>query len=220
MTDKTDKVCMPLCFKHNAVRPCPICDNDLDYKEIQLPNNYETGFNSITTDKRHIILWDFDTDSLKDIVECLIEIQKYFMLSNIFIISSRHGYNAICLDKYTKDKVFNIKSLTMLSDKKHDVIGYKRNGWVLRIGDDKKIETVLLSIQQYYPKSNAHRKLLENLFDIEICETYAFDNSTKILFEKYKRKEKSVINGEEEEKNTIRNGIPKQSKRLYRLEQS
>ena len=193
--------------------------NKLDNEYITKYQNYETGFNSITTDKRHVILWDFDTDCLKDIVECLIEIQKYFTLSNIFILSSRNGFNAICLDKYTKDKVFNIKSLTILSDKKHDVIGYKRNGWVLRIGDDKEIETVLLGIQQYYPKSNAHRKLLENLFDVEICKTYAFDNSTKILFEKYKRKDKKMNDGEEE-KNTIRNGISKQSKRLYRLEQS
>ena len=120
---------------------------------------------------------------------------------------------------YSKDKVFNIKSLTILSDKKHDVIGYKRNGWVLRIGDDKRIETVLLGIQQYYPKSNAHRILLESLFDIKICRTYAFDSFSNVLFEKYKRKDKKMNDGKEE-KNTIRNGISEQSKRLYRLEQS
>jgi len=174
---------------------------------------YETGFNSKTTDCKHIILWDFDSDSLKDIVECLTEIQKYFSLSNIFIIKSRHSFNAICLDKYSKRYVFFIKSLTMLSDKKHDIIGFKRNGWVLRIGDDKKIETVLLSNQYSYPKSNAHRELLEKLFDINIFKTSYFDNHSKILFEKYKRKE--VNNGEE--KNRIRNGISAKSKRLYRL---
>lgn len=181
-----------------------------------MTNKYETGFNSKTTDKRHVILWDFDNDCFRDIVECLIGIQKYFNLSEIYIISSRNGYNAICLDKYTINKVFFIKSLTILSDKTHDVIGFKRGGWVLRIGNDKKIETILLGVQKSYPKSDAHRKLLEKLFDINICKTYAYDNNAKILFEKYKRKKAEVIDGKEK-KNKIGNGISKQSKRIYRL---
>lgn len=181
-----------------------------------MTNKYETGFNSTTTDKKHVILWDFDNDILKDIVECLIEIQKYNNLSDLYIISSRHGYNAICLDKYTIDKVFFIKSLTMLSDKKHDIIGFKRGGWVLRIGDDKKIETVLLGIQRTYSKSNAHRILLEKLFNIKIYKSSAYDDYTEVLFEKYKRKKAEVTDGKEK-KNKIRNGIPEQGKRLYRL---
>lgn len=169
--------------------------NKFDNDYIKKHNNFETGFNSMTTDNKHVILWDFDNDLLKDIVECLIEIQKHLSLSDIFIISSRNGYNAVCLDKYDRHYTFFIKSLTILSDKKHDVIGYKRNGWVLRIGDDKKIETVLLSSQRMYPKSNAHRKLLETLFDIKLMKTSAFDNYEIVLFEKYKRKVKHEVRG-------------------------
>lgn len=178
-----------------------------------MKSNYETGFNSVTFDDKHVILWDFDTDCFKDIVECLTEVQKYFKLSTIYIITSENGYNAVCLDKYRRNKVFWIKSLTVLSDKTHDIIGYKRNGWVLRIGDDKRIETALLSLQRFYPKSNAHRELMEKIFNTKIHKTQSYDNSTKILFEKYKRKE--VNNGKE--KNQVGNGISKQSKRLYRL---
>ena len=190
--------------------------NKFDNDYIKQNNIYETGFNSMTKDNKHIILWDFDNEPLKDIIECLIEIQKYLALSDIFIITSRNGYNAVCLDKYSRRHAFFIKSLTILSDKNHDVIGFKRNGWVLRIGDDKKIETVLLSNQRMYPKSNAHRILIERLFDIKLTKTSAFDNYNNVLFEKYKRKPKEVNNGKEIKK--IRNGIPEQSKRLYRFE--
>jgi len=193
--------------------------NKLDNEYITKYQNYETGFNSITTDNKHIILWDFDNNSLKDVTECLIEIQKYFNLSNIYIISSRNGYNAVCLDKYIKDKIFWIKSLTILSDKTHDVIGYKRNGWVLRMGKDKKIEQILLGKQRACPKSNAHRILVETLFDIKIFKSSAFDDYTNVLFEKYKRKNKEVTDGKEK-KDKIRNGIPQKSKRIYRFEQS
>jgi len=179
---------------------------------------YETGYSSITQDGKHIILWDFDSNELNEVTECLMHIQKYFALSNIYLLSSRHGYNAVCFDKYHKDKVFFIKSLTVLSDKIHDIIGYKRNGWVLRIGDDKKIETVLLSKQRFFSKSNAHRLLFERLFDINIVKTNAFDEFENVLFEKYKRKIKEVNNGKE--KNQIRDGIPKQGKRLYQLGQN
>lgn len=147
-------------------------------------DKYATGFNSITTDKRHIILWDFDNITAKDASESLIEIQKLFNLSDIFIILSRNGYNAVCLDKYTKDKVFLIKSLTTLDDKQHGISGYKHNGWTLRIGDDKKLDTVLLGTQRSYPKSNAHRKLLEILFNITLLKTSAFDNFETVLFER------------------------------------
>ena len=189
--------------------------NKLDNDYITKFDNYETGFNSITHDKKHVLLWDFDNDNIRDITECLIEIQKYFNLSTVYILSSRNGYNAICLDKFSDFRAFYIKSLTILSDKKHDVIGYKRNGWVLRMGEDKKIDSILYGNHRNYPKSNAHRELLNKLFNYSINKTLAYDNFTDILFEKYKRKPSEVEN---EKENKIRNGIPEQSKRIYRLE--
>ena len=179
---------------------------------------YETGFNSITHDKKHVLLWDFDSESISDVTECLLGIQKYFNLSTIYIISSRNGYNAVCLDKFSDFRAFFVKSLTILSDKKHDVIGYKRNGWVIRIGNDKKIDSILYGNHKNYPKSNAHRELLNTLFNFDIVKTSAYDDYTKILFEKYMRKPPEVDNGKE--KNKIRNGISEQGKRLYRFEQS
>ena len=169
-------------------------------------DKYSNGFNSITSDNKHVILWDFDNICIKDVVESLTEIQKYFNLSDIFIISSRNGYNAICLDKYYKDKVFFIKSLTTLSDKQHDISGYKHNGWTLRIGNDKKLDTVLLGVQRNYPKSNAHRRLLEILFDIKLMKTSAFDNFDTVLFEKIYRTTEDM-NGKKKIK--IRDGIHK-----------
>jgi len=168
--------------------------NKLDNEYITKYQNYETGFNSITTDNKHIILWDFDGVSKKDVSESLIEIQKQFNLSNIFLLLSRNGYNAICLDKYTRDKVFLIKSLTTLSDKQHDISGYKHNGWTLRIGNDKKLDTVLLGVQRNYPKSNAHRQLLEVLFDVKLMKISSFDGFGTVLFEKIYRN-REAING-------------------------
>lgn len=147
-------------------------------------SNGFNGFNSITSDNKHVILWDFDDVTAKDTSESLIKIQKRFNLSDIYIILSRNGYNAICLDKYTKNKVFLIKSLTTLSDKQHDISGYNHEGWTLRIGNDKKLDAVLLGNQRCYPKSNAHRQLLEILFNVKMKKTFAFDSFDTILFER------------------------------------
>lgn len=165
-----------------------ICPVNWGEKSVETGDNYKIGFKSITHDNKHIVLWDFDNVSLKDVIESLLSIQRQFNLSHIYILITTHGYNAICLDKFSKYRVFLIKALTIFSDKMHDILGYNHNGWTLKITEDKKLDSILISPQYHFPKSNAHRKLLEICFDIKISKIPAFDNFENILFERFKYK--------------------------------
>ena len=146
----------------------------------------EYGYTSCCdTDFVSILMWDFDGNiRLKDIIKSLSEIQRKYVLSEIYIIKTRNGYHAVCLDKFKFIDALNIISNTRFIDKTFIKISRKRNHFVHRIGDDRKLVWIIYPRAVYYScicrreKSNAHRILLEKMFHIEIRKDKFFDKNT------------------------------------------
>jgi hypothetical protein len=114
-------------------------------------------------------------------------ISDSFKLSHIYIFKSEHGYNVVCLSKRTLEEIYDIKKYCHLSDKTHNDIGFKRKGWVLRLGLDKDL-IAIISCYADNDLSNAHRILLNSLYGLSIVKVEGFDNDTNVLFEKYVQK--------------------------------
>lgn len=152
------------------------------------------GFNSICQDKKHVLLLDYDVEHarLKDIENNLEYAQRRYNLSTFYIIQSTRGYNAICLTKLSRENNMYIRDKLMLLDETHNKIGFKRNGWVLRYGDDKKVISILANNNVKSNKSNAHRIILEVLYDTIVPKDASFDDFTHVLFEKYIQKREKV----------------------------
>jgi hypothetical protein len=158
------------------------------------------GYNSKCKDDKHILLLDYDVSKsrLKDIENNLFFIQKKFDISTFYIINSTNGYNAISLSKLTLPHIVKVRSECKYTDALHNKIGYKRRGWVLRIGEDKKCISIVCNFGSAIEKSNAHRILLNSYYDIPIQKDNRFDNYDTILFEKYIQK-RMINNAENKE---------------------
>lgn len=148
------------------------------------------GYNSICEDNKHVLLLDYDVSKsrLTDIENNLFYIQKTYNIPTFYIIDSTNGYNAISLGKFTLPQNFIVRNKIKYTDALHNKIGYKRKGWVLRIGTDKKIISVLFNNASTLEQSNAHRILLNYCYKTPIKLDKTFDNYDKILFEKYVQK--------------------------------
>lgn len=163
--------------------------NDFEFivlEENRKPNVY--AISSLCEDGKHVIFWDFDVEknpkTIYRIENSIKVIQRQFLLSKIYILESRCGYNAICLDKLDKNTVGNIKNLTTYDDRRHLEQGLTYN-WKLRIGGDKKhISTTDLGFTGFV-RSNAHRLALDRMFNIKIGYTRFFDESRKICLYSY-----------------------------------
>lgn len=156
-------------------------------EESRKPNVY--AISSLCEDGKHIIIWDFDVNveskNLCKIENSLKNIQRMFLLSKIYILESRCGYNAICLDKLDKNEVANIKNLTSFDDKKHLEQGIIYN-WKLRIGKDKKyVSYVDTEKFSKYTRSNAHRVTLNKMFGMDVDTNKFFDDSRGICLYSY-----------------------------------
>ena len=125
-------------------------------------------------DNKHILLWDFDNISFKKVVKSLEHIQNIYALSHIYIISSRNGFNAFCLDKMSLEFAYEIKCNTKYDDYFHQINGFDLGGWCLRIDKDKKFKTMLPSLT-YNMGSYAHKEFFQLMFYIE-CEGFFDDN--------------------------------------------
>jgi hypothetical protein len=166
--------------------------------ESRKPNVY--AISSICEDGKHIIIWDFDiTHDLKMLsrLDGIIKsVQRNFLLSEIYLLKSRIGYNAICLDKLDKNEVANIKHLTLHDDRKHLEQGIMYN-WKLRIGSDKKLIAVINVCNfNKYTQSNAHRLALCNMYNIDVQKTRYFDDSSKLCLYSYWDWKEAKKNGE------------------------
>lgn len=169
----------------------------------------EYGYGSKCVDGKHVLLLDYDDEKPEHIMMDLQGLQKQFKLHEIYLFKSRNGYNAICLDKFDLSDAFTIKMHSAYSDPKHNRIGFERGNWVLRIGEDKLYVT---SVTQYinrdldyysnspliigrssikrYKMSNAHRMVLNKIFDLYIPKVNGmYDDNTQTPIDMYIRKE-------------------------------
>lgn len=112
---------------------------------------------------------DYDKVEYKTIIEHLLHIQKMYNLSDIYVIETTHGFNAICLDKLPI-AVINDIGTSVLSPADRDFFkyGFKRGYFVIRFDWDKKLLDILKSNNNIYEKSQFHKDFLEWFFKITI----------------------------------------------------
>lgn len=159
----------------------------IDEKQLQ-PN--VVAISTLCEGGKNVLLWDFDIknkdNGFNKVQEALISISQLYHLSKIYIIETRNGFNAICLDKFPLEKAYQIKKETAFDDKKHQESGLYHKDWRMRIGNDKKyIGGVITNSRNFHSKSNAHRIFLIKEFDLNITKDDAFDNSMSCLFSHY-----------------------------------
>ena len=151
----------------------------------------EYGYTSCCETGEHIPLWDFDGIPLTKVEEALREIQEKYKLSTIYILKTRHGYNAICLDK---NNYLNIKQIileTKYVDPIYIRLSEKREHMVQRIGEDKHIIKILHSKYNLYQKSNAHRIMLKELYGYVVPFVASeYDKTADIEIVIYERRKK------------------------------
>jgi len=114
------------------------------YKTIRLGNfrftismkyvGQTVGVNSRLVDGRHFLMWDFDTDSLRDVVASLRITQDKFALPKIYILRTRKGFTAISLSRHDFMDCCCILSYTKYICQHFYRLGVARGYWTLRIG--------------------------------------------------------------------------------------
>ena len=150
---------------------------------------YAYGVMSRTYDNAHIYMGDIDKDiSLKEMTDICKKIQKQYLLSDIFIIKSSHGFNFYSLDKLALDVVKDINSSIKDIDSTFNYLAfYKRGFYVLRTmpkHDKKFIKTVKSIYPSIYVKSNAHRIYFNNVWDLDINNYVNYENNDFDMLER------------------------------------
>jgi len=146
---------------------------------------------SITNDDNHILIWDFDAIEEHFVLRSLSQIQNFHELGDIYLLKSRHGYNAFCLDKLFLNEAYNILFYTRWNDFNHVRIGYKSESWCLRMNKDKEIIKRLIPTENYLERnqSNAHYLFFKKFFNYDdLMITYPDNfNNCDIQLESYKQ---------------------------------
>lgn len=140
-------------------------------------------------DLHHILFWDFDMIEKYFVLRSLSQIQSFHQLGDIYVIKSRHGFNAFCLDKFFLNEAYNILYYTRWNDFNHCRIGFKSDSWALRLSPDKKIilrisptENNLLRNQ-----SKAHYQFFNKFFNFEGLRIDNPDEYDEVQLESYKQ---------------------------------
>jgi len=128
------------------------------------------GWTSKTKDNRQVIFLDFDTKNLDWILEQLRRIREFYGLSDFYVFSTRKGFHAVCIDKFSRVSIFEIQNLS-LCDKKFMHIGMTRKSWTLRLSEKNmnypKFLGILFSNHQSRAKSHAHLILIKAMMKLE-----------------------------------------------------
>lgn len=146
------------------------------------------GITNLCEDGFFVPFFDYDNIEYKVVFSELFKIQRDFRLSDIYIIKSNNGFNAISLDKLAFNELKNLysKCINMCNDYKE--LGLKRGFLTLRIGKDKKLFTIIDSIfKNIYTKSKPHAIALSLFYDTKInISNNHFDNYTCLRFKAYR----------------------------------
>jgi hypothetical protein len=115
------------------------------------------GITSLTKDEKHILMWDFDDISLKEVVKALREVQNRYKLPNIFVLqTSENSYIAYCFKKFEFEKAWKIVAETRYVDPHFLGMSYKRAKFTLRIGPKvkKPIPRLVCVIESPHPQDS------------------------------------------------------------------
>jgi len=140
-------------------------------------------------DGNHILLWDLDMIPKYFVMRSLSQIQNFHGLGDIYMVKSRHGYNAFCLDKFFINEAYNILFYSRWNDFNHIRIGFKSESWALRLSPDKKLEMKLIPTENFdnRKQSSAHYKFFKKYFDFKGLVISNPDNLEDVQLESYKQ---------------------------------
>lgn len=94
------------------------------------------GVNSLTSEGKHILMWDFDEIDSLDVVGALSRVQKRYRLANITVLkSSKRSYHAYCFQSHTWPDTLRILADTNKLDQAFFKIGVLRGYYTLRYSD-------------------------------------------------------------------------------------
>jgi hypothetical protein len=93
------------------------------------------GVNSNLDGDDHILMWDFDDTSLKDVVDELLRVQRIYELPKIYILETKKdtNYMAYCFKRTPWRKVVEIIAFTKGVDWNYLKYGVYRNRFTLRV---------------------------------------------------------------------------------------
>jgi len=93
------------------------------------------GVNSILPDGKHILMWDFDGVTQKQVIESLIEVQRKYKLPTIYILytGKKGHYMAYCFKRCEWQKAIEIIAATKHVDMTFFRFGVWRKKFTLRI---------------------------------------------------------------------------------------
>jgi hypothetical protein len=143
------------------------------------------GITNLAKGGYSIPFFDYDTVDIENIILELKQLQEYYNLSDIYIFNSNHGYNALSLDKIEFNLLKEIYETTEFVCKDFIKFGIKRNFLTLRIGNDKKLLTVLERISTR-EKSFAHALALNYFYNIDIKNKIGFDDNSILRIKAYR----------------------------------
>ena len=162
---------------------------------------YVAGYTNRTKDGYYIITLDYDSMMFEDVHNELERLQEDHGLSDFFIFSSsrekgkqEEGYHAVCLDKVPLMQLLEIMSQTSVDPLYQRVpMMSGKKLWVLRVTDKNdndvrfvgKVKSKNGKFDDIYEKSNAHRKLLNNLFNLDIEYNALYDSHSEVKLARY-----------------------------------
>ena len=141
----------------------------------------------------HVLFFDFDNISLANVTSSLKKSQKEYDLSDIYIVESCSGFNAICLDEVKLDKCKEILDNTKYVDPLFIELGYEKNQrYILRMDIDKKVVHTLKN-KTNSVLSNAHRWFFMNIMYFPINEKHIYDDNFTFRIVAYKSVKHGVV---------------------------
>jgi len=144
------------------------------------------GISSKVSNTEHVFMVDYDNKKLSDVVKHLLYVQKDYNLSDIYIIESTHGYNAICLDLLPLSVIYNIgTNVFSIADRDFFKYGFKRGYYTLRFDRDKNLIKILPYVKNIYLKSLGHKTFIETFFNFKIKNNKNFNNIDSIEIIQY-----------------------------------
>lgn len=112
------------------------------------------GVTSLLDDGQHILMWDFDGQSIKDVERNLWAIQVFYELPDIHISQSSDngGLHAYCLHRTPWLESLHIVAGTRGVDPDYVSLAAWRKKWTLRLSDKGQgAPTFLKSLPSLYP---------------------------------------------------------------------
>jgi len=145
------------------------------------------GISSLCKNGQHVFMIDYDNKKLNDVIKHLKYIQKDYNLSEIYIIKSTNGYNAISLDMLPLVVIYSIGTNDFsIADRKFFSYGLKQGFYTLRFGKDKELIKILHSVSNCHNKSLGHKMFLEWFFNLNIDNNINFTENDNINILQFK----------------------------------